>query len=243
MNHLWFVGIDPARDQDYLTVVIHGLNKVRTTPWLPKLRDMYRYKKQSLTSILQWLINDCLKKYPPTNGFVDETRDPTFAEILVQKFPSIQPLKFGNSGSTNTKLDLKLIGRDTLNTGYTFPDVDLLLRQKLITPDKAHLVTELKEEALREVAKLTNNDRITFDHPAGMHNDLVHAWEMSLKAVLEYQKSRGMGFGNQSLHTAGITEDVYYTMIPESSELEQIAQARLQKRGIHADAFEVLGNW
>lgn len=245
MRYLWFPGIDPARDRDYLTVVINGLPATRSSPWLPALRDIYRYKKKSLTGVLQWLVNDLFKKFPPTIGYVDETHDPTFAEVLVQRFPNrLNPLRFGNAGATNTKLDLKLIGRDMLSNGYTFPDVGALLRENRIAADKAYLVTELKEEALREVTKLTTNDRITFDHPEGKHNDLVHAWEMSLKAVVEFQKKKGMGFSNDELITAGITEAQYYARDDtDTSDILDVAKERLAKRGLDPDEISILGNW
>jgi hypothetical protein len=187
---LWSWGVDPARERDYHTIVINGISSRKKEPWLPRLRDLFRVKKVDYIINLNFMIKDLAPKYPPAIIHVDSTRDPTFAEIIQRKFGKnrVNAYHFANAGNTNTKFELKLIGKAYINQGYTFPDVDTLLRLNKISADKAFLVRELKTEALREIAKLTKNDRITFDQPK--HNDLVHGWEMSLKGIMEIQKGR-----------------------------------------------------
>jgi len=196
---LWFYGDDPAKNKDFHSIVIHGLvaSKPNSGTWLPMMRDIYRFKRREYLDTLSFLTGSLFRKFPPTIYAVDYSRDPTYAEILLKRLgkQKVMPIKFGNSGETNTKLDLKLIGRGYLKTGYKFPDPDLLVRKKLMDPVKAGIIRTLREELMREMLTTTASDRISFDHPPGKNNDTVHGWELSLKAVMEYQKNRlGDGF-------------------------------------------------
>ena len=78
-----------------------------------------------------------------------------------------------------------------------FYEAEALIRKRLMEPAKADIIRTLKEELLREMIVPTNSGRISFDHPINKNNDTVHSWELSLKAVMEYQKNRlGDGFAD-----------------------------------------------
>jgi hypothetical protein len=228
---LWFYGDDPAKDKDWHVITIHGLQSVKPSGgvWMPQLRDIYRFKRKEYLETLSLLTGNIFRKFPPTIYAVDQSRDPTYTEILLKRLGKqrMMPVKFGNSGSTNTKLDLKLIGRGYIKTGYEFPDADLLLRKKLVTPEKADTIRNLKEEMMREMITSTASDRISFDHPPNKNNDSVHSWELSLKAVMEYQKNRlGDGFAEMfsSVHVKG-----YQTALDTKSKTE-LTRENITKR-------------
>lgn len=239
-KYLWFYGDDPARDRDFHGIVINGLPARKTDKWLPRLRDVFRFQNRNYIETLEFLAKDLFKKMPPTRYTVDASNNPAYAELLERKLGTnkLVPLKFGNSGTTNTKYDLKVIGKQYIKLGYEFPDPDYLLRQRMVTPDKADLLRILKDEALREMAILTESDRISFEHPLGKHNDMVHAWEMSLKGVMEYQKNNfGVSFQAISM-MHGASHETAATETP-IQRAEAGLMGRLKSLGVNIKEFRI----
>ena len=233
---LWFYGNDPARDQDYHTIVVNGLmRKPPSGPWLPMLRDVYRYKKKDYLQVMAFLFNILFKKMPPAKYAVDETRDPTWAELLVRKLGEEKTLCY--KFTTNQKLELMTINRNYLLSGYKLPNPDELIRKKAVTQEKAQILRELKQESLREQMKPISGDRISFSD-GGKHNDLLHAQSLSLKAVLEYQKVNG-GFGGfmplEGFNGAGNE----FEMEPTKEEQMAASVKNIMKRKSNFDKIDI----
>ena len=190
---LYFWGNDPARDADYHTFVIQGLDTSRPDD-PPRLKDVFRFKSADYLDILNWLFVKPFKSMPPTKFYTDATRDPTWAEILTKKLGVnvVNSFKY----TQDSKLKLKVTARQYLQAGYTFPDADILESQQKITAEKAHWIREIKAESLREQMKPTSGDKISFDH-GGKHNDLNAGFELSLQAVYDYQKGNFGQHGNE----------------------------------------------
>lgn len=239
-KYLWFYGDDPARDKDYHGIVINALPARKTDKWLPKLRDLYRFQNKNYLETLEFLANNLFKKMPPTIYTVDASNNPAYAELLERKIGTnrLHPLKFGNSGTTNTKYDLKVISKQYMKLGYEYPDPDYLLRNRMITAEKADLLRILKDEALREMAVLTESDRISFEHPLGKHNDMIHAQEMSLKGVMEYQKNN---FGVSFNATTMMHGSSYETAATETpiQRAEAGLMGRLKTLGVNIKGFKI----
>ena len=239
-KYLWFYGDDPARDKDFQGIVIEGLQSRKSGRWLPRLRDIYRFQHKNYLETLEFLANNLFKKMPPALYTVDASNNPAYAELLERKLGTnrVVPLKFGNSGTTNTKYDLKVIGKQYIKLGYEFPDPDYLLRERKITPEKAGLLRILKEEALREMAVLTESDRISFQHPLGKNNDMVHAWEMSLKGVMEYQKKNfGVSF-EATIPMHGASRESAITETPIQRAQDGL-MGRLKSLGVNIKTFQI----
>ena len=205
MTILYFYGNDPARDQDYHSLVIHGLDTSLPNP-IPMLKDVYRFKGRNYLEFFSWMFTKVFKKMPVCKFYTDATRDPTFAELITNKLGShtVNSFKF----TQDSKLKLKLTTRQYLTQGYKFPDVDRLLRENRITADKAFLIREIKGEALREQMKPTSGDRVSFDH-GGAHNDLLHGFELSLQGVMDYQKHGFGKHGSKVISAGELTGNAY----------------------------------
>ena len=238
-KYLYFYGDDPARDRDYHGIVINALPARKSDKWLPRLRDLYRFQNRNYIETLEFLANNLFKKMPPAIYTVDASNNPAYAELLERKLGKrLHPLKFGNSGTTNTKYDLKVIMKQYIKLGYEFPDPDYLLRQRMVTPEKADLLRILKDEALREMAVLTESDRISFEHPLGKHNDMIHAEEMSLKGVMEYQKGNfGISFQAISM-MHGASHETAATETP-IQRAEAGLMGRLNSLGLNIKNFKI----
>jgi len=132
-------------------------------------------------------------RFPPMIAKIDTSREDFLTNALQRKYgeSKIMPVKFVNSGTSNTKFHLKQIGYSYIKSGYEWPN-DLKLEQQGFTRF-AKLLRILKKEMMHELVTKTDTGRISFGHPSGKHNDLVHSWEMSLDAVMEFQQ-KNLGY-------------------------------------------------
>lgn len=196
----FFHGIDPATKGDYYTDIVHVLTQKPTLnrgndnerfTWLPFLVGAMRLKHMSPDQIIDHQIQ-MFNKFPPTYVKIDASREEFLANALVRKFgeSTIIPVKFMNTGSSNTKFQLKQIGFNYLDAGYQWPNVTEL--EKTL-PRFAKIVKILHKEMKHEQVEFTDSGRVTFKHPIGKHNDLVHGWELSLDAVMEYME-KNLGY-------------------------------------------------
>jgi len=154
--------------------------------WLPMLKDVYRFHHDNYEDVLQWYTSTVCNKYYPTTISIDITNNAQMGDSLINRFgkDTVDAQRFQNVGQSNTKYMLKQIGLDYLKMGYTFPNPETIS-----DPSKADIIRELKTQMMHEQLKLTPSGRTTFDHPTGKKNDNVHGWELSLKAVMDYQKN------------------------------------------------------
>lgn len=193
MEGFFFHGIDPATKGDYYADVVHFLplkpnaRKSNYDPysWRPFMVDIMRLRKRPPMQIVDLQIKQ-FNKFPPTRAVIDSSREDFLSAALVKRYgpTTVLPVKFGNVGTVNTKFKLKQIGYAYINAGYEWPDTNKLQSR---FPRYAKLIKILKKEMMREIVTFTDTDRVTSKHPLGKHNDLVHGWEMSLQAVMEYQ--------------------------------------------------------
>ena len=223
----WFYGNDPARDSDYHTIVINGLKPHAGGFWMPLLRDVYRYKGVDYLNVLNFLFNNLFKKYPPMRYAVDYSRDPTWAELIRKKLGEEKTIEY--KFTIDNKLHLMTIMRNYLLAGYTFPNVDQLIKSGFDSV-KAEMVREIKTESLREQMKPTTGDKISFSD-GGKHNDLLHGQALSLKAVYEYTKSHS-GFGQHSTLFGfdGASATLYDETEDKEKKMRSIAKL-MQKKG------------
>lgn len=227
----WFYGNDPARDGDYHTIVINGLKPKPITgePWLPFMRDIYRYRGKDYLDVLNFLFKTLFVKMPPTRYAVDATRDPTWAELIKRKLGEVKTIEY--TFTINSKLHLMTTMKNYLVAGYTLPDVDFMVREGKITADKAQMIRELKQEALREQMKPTSGDKISFSD-GGKHNDLLHGEALSLEAVFQYQLGM-QGFGTHSSLTGfeGAASPLYDEELTPVEKTDKLVRDIMSKRG------------
>ena len=128
---------------------------------------------------------------------IDASREIFVANGLIRKYgeTKIIPVKFGNTGSTNTKFHLKQVGYSYINSGYQWPNYTKI---ETVNPSLAKLIKILKQEMMHEQVDYTETGRVTFKHPIGKNNDLVHGWELSLDAVMEFQQ-KNLGYEKRTI--------------------------------------------
>lgn len=197
----FFHGIDPATKGDYYVDVVHVLPaKPKLTllqpgqkfKWIPYLCYIMRLKKMDPDDMIDQQIK-LFNKFPPLFAKIDTSREDFLTNALQRKYgeSKIIPVKFLNSGTSNTKFHLKQVGYSFIQAGYEWPN-DLTLEQNGYYRF-AKLMRLLKKEMMHELVTKTDSGRISFGHPAGKHNDLVHGWELSLDAVMEFQQ-KNLGY-------------------------------------------------
>jgi len=82
----------------------------------------------------------------------------------------------------------------------------------------------MKKEMIHEQMQYTDSGRITFNEPVGRHNDLVHGWELSLKAVMEFQE-KNLGYERrkpENSEYSNIMEDIYRDYPTEETVLDEL---------------------
>lgn len=227
----FFHGIDPATQGDYYTDVVHVLtekpkrfNEEDTTQykWLPFLIGIMRLKHRDPNEIIDLQIRN-FNKYPPHIAKIDASREDFLTNALVRKYgeSKILPVKFVNSGQSNVKFHLKQVGYNYLNAGYNWPN-DMIIEES--RPRFAKLLRILKKEMMHEMVDYTANERVTFKHPVGKHNDLVHGWELSLDAVMEFQQ-KNLGYEKRRIDNSVFKqqhEDIYKDYPTEEYEETEI---------------------
>ncbi len=74
---------------------------------------------------------------------------------------------------------------------------------------------------MHEQVEHTKNDRVTFNHPIGKHNDTVHGWELSLDAVMEFQQ-KNLGYQKRQINEEAFraTHEDIYKDYPEEEYVE-----------------------
>jgi hypothetical protein len=205
----FFHGIDVATQGDFFANVVHALfekpvlhhgDKVEDQVWNPVIVSIMRLAKRDPNKMIDLQIKQ-FNKYPPMLCKIDSSREDFLTFALQRKYgeSKIIGVKFLNSGGqSNTKFMLKQTGYSYLNAGYQWPNDEML--DEISTPRNAKLFRILKREMMYELAEYTKSGRITFNHPIGKHNDLVHGWELSLSAVMDFQK-KNLGYEKRAINS------------------------------------------
>ncbi len=225
----FFHGIDPATQNDYYTDIVHVLTekpKVNVYHpqekklWVPYLCGMIRLKKLDPNEMIDKQVK-MFNKFPAMLTKIDSTREEFYSNALIRKYgeTKIIQVKFGNSGASNTKFQLKQVGYSYIKAGYQWPDWIKIERTQ---PRFAKLGRILKSEMMKEQFKTTATGRVTFEHPIGKHNDMVHGWELSLDAVMEFQQ-KNFGYEKRRVESQVFKSKMeeIYDDYPDAEEQEE----------------------
>ena len=182
---MWFVGLDPAVKVDHFGIVINGLFSKPTdgTEWNPFIREVFEIDHPNFTEIISWINTELFACYPPRYGIIDATRDTPTSQEMERKYGETRIKAMSMTNSIN--YELKQVAYSFLEQGYSWPNT-AIMKDKL----KAKAIADLKVQTLHERVEWTQDGRPKFTHPPGKHNDLNRAWEMSLKAVRDFQLGR-----------------------------------------------------
>ena len=205
----FFHGIDPASKNDYYTDIVHMLTSKpkldvsqpeNRFTWVPFLVGAMRLKHRDPNEIMDLQVK-MFNKFPPNIVKIDSSREDFLANAMIRKYgeKTVFPVKFLNSGNSNTKYHLKQIGYSYIHAGYQWPNQ---LELEKTHPNLAKIIKILQIEMKHEQVTYTDSGRITFKHPINKHNDLVHGWELSLDAVMQYQQKQ---IGYEKMH---FTQDI-----------------------------------
>ena len=207
----WFCGLDPAVKVDNFGVVVHGLmpKPPGGTAWIPFIREVFEIDHDNFTDVIQWITNVLFRYYPPRYGIIDATRDTPMSQELERKYGD-QRIK-ALSMTNKLNYEMKQTGWTFLEQGYIWPNT-VMMKDK----EKARAIAELQQQCLHERVEYTMTDQLKFSHPPGKHNDLNRAWEMSLKAVKDYQLGK-VGDITSDLYKDYPTEEVVDYREPSGS--------------------------
>lgn len=169
---------------DYFGICIHALPVIppKDKTWMPFLIKLTKLQGDSYKTIWDELQNGILKKY---NGFrvfnFDYTNEKTLTDFMEDKFGEsrIKKTPF-TKGEAGTKMRMAQNSKKFLDSGYNFPD-----HHKIQDPVERENIRILKTQIINEQVVFNPDGSIKFQHK-GKHNDLLHAWMLSLDVVMEY---------------------------------------------------------
>lgn len=188
---LYIYGIDLAQALNYTGIVITKIENGRT--YLVYLRKFKNITYPELNEI----IFDLFKRYPPKRVVADFTNERSFTQTMESilhpsfanpsssdrgKWRTVKPVVF----TQEMKLMLKQNAREMFeNRQFVWPRLPTDPRISL-DPRVWALISELKEQALRETATPGRNGQLLFRKSAGYDNDLVIALELNLYGAKEF---------------------------------------------------------
>lgn len=184
-----FIGMDPAIIGDYFGISVHALpNEVPedTTTWLPLLIYLGKLQKGNYSSTWDELTKGVLSKYQNFRAInIDYTNEKTLADRLEEAYGEDRVKKTPfTKGEAGTKMQMAKTSKMFLDNGYTFPD-----HNKINNPILRDNVRTLKQQIINEQILLNPDGSIKFEHK-GKHNDLLHAWMLSLDITNEFMVSK-----------------------------------------------------
>ncbi|KKN76198.1 hypothetical protein LCGC14_0372240 [marine sediment metagenome] len=241
----FFHGIDPATKGDYYTDIVQVLPaKPKQTllqpgqkfKWIPYICHIMRLKKMDPDDIIDQQIK-VFNRFPPLIAKIDTSREDFLTNALQRKYgeSKIMPVKFLNSGTSNTKFHLKQVGYSYINAGYEWPNDRVLEERGYLR--FAKLLRILKKEMMHELVTSTDSGRISFGHPAGKHNDLVHGWELSLDAVMEFQQ-KNLGYEKRKNDQKAF-DTIQDTMYDDYDDVEKRAMGDISEIPSGSSAFQL----
>jgi len=211
-DYILFGGADPAIFGDYFGICIHALPKQRPkdTPWLPFLIKLTKMHGTSYKTIWDELQSGTMAKYRHFKVFnFDYTNEKTLTDFMEDKFGESRikktPFTKGEAGS---KMRLAQNSKKFLDSGYAFPD-----HNKIADPVERDNIRMLKNQIINEQIVFNTDGSIKFQHK-GKHNDLLHAWMLSLDVVMEYilkmQGLEGKHYGGLLIQKTPSLEDMIF---------------------------------
>jgi len=216
-DYLIFIGLDPALGGatgkgDFLGIGVHVLPKRKpvNAPWVPFLTKLFKLKSKTYKTMWDNLTNTNGALYPYRNFFsmqVDYTTEKTIGDFLEDKYDESRVIKTPfTKGETGSKMRIANSSLTFLKSGYTFPDHTMIE-----DPVERENIRELKKQIVNEEIVLNADGSVKFRHK-GPHNDLLHAWMLSLDECLKYvvskQGSTGEYIGSQINETPEINYGV-----------------------------------
>lgn len=179
-----FIGMDPALQGDYFGVAIHALPliKPKNKPWLPFLLRLIKLQAKNYSDIWNALNSGVLETY---NYFyklqIDYTNEKTIADFLEEKYGESRIIKTPfTKGEAGSKMRLAQNSLKLLQSGYNFPD-----HTKIPDVVESDNVKALKTQIINEEVVFNPDGSVKFRHK-GKHNDLLHAWMLSLDEVMKF---------------------------------------------------------
>ena len=190
-----FIGMDPAIVGDYFGIAVHVLPRKipeDTTQWMPLLVKLMKLQKGNYSSTWEQLTEGILSKYQTFRALnIDYTNEKTLADFLEEKYGDdrIKKTPF-TKGEAGTKMQMAKSSKAFLDNGYNFPD-----HNKIENPVERDNIRTLKQQIINEQILLNPDGSIKFEHK-GKHNDLLHAWMLSLDVTMEYMINK-LGSGGE----------------------------------------------
>jgi len=183
-----FIGMDPAIIGDYFGIAVHALPMEipEDKPWMPLLIKLIKLQKGDYKSTWENLTQGVLSKYITFRAInIDYTNEKTLADFLEDKYgeDKIKKTPF-TKGEAGTKMQMAKTSKSFLDNGYNFPD-----HNKISNPVERDNIRTLKQQIINEQILLNPDGSIKFEHK-GKHNDLLHAWMLSLSITEEYMISK-----------------------------------------------------
>ena len=182
---LTFIGMDPALKGDFFGICVHELTRNRpndNTPWMPRLKKLIKLQADNYVAMWDALNGGVLARYRDFYMLnIDYSNEKTIADFLEEKYGERKitktPFTKGESGS---KMKIAQDTLQLLNSGYKFPD-----HHKIPNPEARENIRILKQQLVQEEIVINPDGSIKFRHK-GKHNDLLHAWMLSLSSTREY---------------------------------------------------------
>ncbi len=176
--------MDPAIIGDFFGIAVHALPMEipKEKPWMPLLIKLIKLQKGDYKSTWEQLTEGILSKYIDFRVInIDYTNEKTLADFLEDKYGEdrIKKTPF-TKGEAGTKMQMAKSSKTFLDNGYNFPD-----HNRIINPVERDNIRTLKQQIINEQILLNPDGSIKFEHK-GKHNDLLHAWMLSLAVAEEY---------------------------------------------------------
>lgn len=189
-----FIGADPALQGDYFGVCIHMLeyNRPESGVWIPKLLRVFKMQAPNYATMWKALNAGILSDYSHFYKLqIDYTNEKTMADFLEEKFGESRIVKTPfTKGESGTKMQLAQNALKMLKSGYRFPNYTAIK-----DPVESNNIKQLEIQIMNEEIKLNPDGSISFKHK-GEHNDLLHAWMLSLDECAKYMMlAQGDEFG------------------------------------------------
>ncbi len=183
-DYVLFIGMDPAIVGDYFGIAVHALpaDIPEDKPWLPLLIKLIKLQKGNYSSTWEQLTEGVLSRYLDFRVInIDYTNEKTLADFLEDRYGEdrIKKTPF-TKGEAGTKMQMAKSSKTFLDNGYNFPD-----HNKILNPLERDNIRTLKQQIVNEQILLNPDGSIKFEHK-GKHNDLLHAWMLSLDVTMEY---------------------------------------------------------
>jgi hypothetical protein len=184
-----FIGMDPAIIGDYFGIAVHILPSEipeDTDTWQPLLVHLGKLQKGTYSSTWDEINRGVLARYGSFRSLnIDYTNEKTLADFLEGKYGKERVKKTPfTKGESGTKMQMAQVAKAFLENGYAFPD-----HARIQNPKVRDNVRALKQQIVNEQVLLNPDGSVKFEHK-GRHNDLLHAWMLSLAVANEYMVSR-----------------------------------------------------